>query len=1051
MAQVFGRPKMSRNKYGTTAGGSVYGGSFSGGTEIGGSTELETHYLWGQPFNGTQDVNGDLTTNGNISAEGNISAGGDITADGNIETKSDLSVNGDAEIFGNATIHGDTTTDTLHSTNIENTEGITTATLTASDTIKTKNLTVTGRATFFELLIEQISATNGSLMITPARGFKTDWVQHIGSYIYLFFRQNKDGVAVRQTWKKNDQLLHFDFNKAQTGTSTDVSNTYYWALVDAVSETPVTNLPFNPYTNIASLTSQENADGSPVYYHWIRLRNATGMYDGVLDPQPDDECVQCGYRGTDDPQRQSAMYIATVDSLDTGIKAPFIAQYRGINDFSLSTHRKSYFDAEGAKFYGDFEITGELEEKLQETVEHYMEQHPVAVPYIGENGNWWIDGKDTGVKAEGQDGEDGDTPYIGENGNWWIGNSDTGVKAQGEPGGKGDPGEKGDPGDPGQDGEDGEDGEDGLSFFINPNPAQFTTADNGKVNEHFVTVSITAKRGNTNATISSVTDGATVNCGFYQKSQLSFTGATSWIMIRDTDYMEVEGIKGTTYIAPTSGTARLSVVVEGVTYGLTIPVSVDVKKYLNDFSVTLKEFKSEYQEFETSTNGTLTAHTSSIEQNARDIALKVDEVDVFPNYYLNPIYLMDEYRTGTGTNAFGFNTGDAIDRSRFAMECSDSFVLRTSSTEYETLVSPFAADGGRIYRILKQAGTTSAVSLYATDLESGSTAFLNRRVKLKGGATYTISMWIAMPDEYGKVNMYSILNGYNVAEINFWNTENGKDVANRTFRKNLVVSDTNVASKNGYWKQYFITFKTPKDEDVVMGDYTAHYGSECWMSLEPLIAVKNHVRTSAIYFAGIKVEVGDKATPMSSTAKNLLATGIDIEHKKITLTADNIIAKNNSGQQTFGINANGSVTIGGFITPEIVTITRDNIFDFVDTDDSGTYWIDFMKCGNVVIIESLPDDFTRTNSLIVMLPYLDAGGYTESFKTMARRFINQKISIINKTSEQFAVTGVIYKKGTTAPTSQAIGQNQCFIATQRYYIKNGYETIDWEYEIGTCR
>ena len=1030
MAQVFGRPKMSRNKYGATAGGSVYGGSFSGGTEIGGSTKLETHSLWGQPFNGTQDVNGDLTTNGNI------------TADGNIKTKSDLSVDGSAEIFGNATIHGDATTNTLHSTNIENTEGITTATLTASDTIKTKNLTVTGRATFFELLIEQISAINGSLMITPARGFKTDWVQHIGSYIYLFFRQNKDDVAVRQTWKRNDQLLHFDFNKAQTGTSTDVSNTYYWALVDMVSETPVTNLPFNPYTNIASLTNQENVDGSPVYYHWIRLRNETGMYDGVLDPQLGDECIQCGYRGTDDPQRQSAMYIATVDTLDTGIKAPFIAQYRGINDFSLSTHRKSYFDAEGAKFYGDFEITGELEVKLQETVEQYMEQHPVAVPYIGENGNWWIDGRDTGVKAEGQNGKDGDTPYIGENGNWWIGNSDTGVKAQG------DPGEKGDPGDPGQNGED---GEDGLSFFINPNPVQFTTANNGKVNERFISVSITAKRGNTNVSITSVIDDTTVNCGFYQKSQLSFAGATSWIMIRNTDYMEVEGIKGTTYIAPTSGTARLSVVVEGVTYNITIPVSVDIKKYLNDFNVALKEFKSEYQEFETNTNGTLTAHTSSIEQNARDIELKVDEVDVYPNYYLNPIYLMDEYRTGTGTDAFGFNAGDANDRSKFAMECSDSFVIRPSSTGYETLVSPFAPDGGRIYRILKQAGTTSAVSLYATDLETGSTAFMNSRVKLKGGATYTISMWIAMPYEYDKVNMYSILNDYAVAEINFWNTEDGKTVANRTFRKNLVLSDTNVVSTNGPWKQYFITFKTPKDEDVVMGNYTTHYGSECWMSLEPRIAVKNHVSTSAIYFAGIKVEVGDKATPMSSTVKNLLATGIDIEHKKITLTADNIIAKNNSGQQTFGINKNGSVTISGFVTPEIVTITRDNIYDFVDTDEYGVHRLDFMKCGNVVIIESLPDDFTDISSLVVVLPTMDGDGYSEDAKRTARRFINQKISIINKTSERFAVTGTIYKKGSNAPTSQAVGQNQCFIATQRYYIKNGYETIDWEYEIGTCR
>lgn len=37
-------------------------------------------------------------------------------------------------------------------------------------------------------------------------------------------------------------------------------------------------------------------------------------------------------------------------------------------------------------------------------------------------------------------------PVIGENGNWWIGNEDTGIKAQGEPGPQGEKGEAGSPG-----------------------------------------------------------------------------------------------------------------------------------------------------------------------------------------------------------------------------------------------------------------------------------------------------------------------------------------------------------------------------------------------------------------------------------------------------------------------------------------------------------------------------------------------------------------------------------------------------------------------------
>ena len=79
-------------------------------------------------------------------------------------------------------------------------------------------------------------------------------------------------------------------------------------------------------------------------------------------------------------------------------------------------------------------------------------------PFIGENGNWWIGGTDTGIKAAGEKGEkgdtgekgetgasgkDGNTPFIGENGNWWIGGTDTGVKATGEKGEKGDAGANG--------------------------------------------------------------------------------------------------------------------------------------------------------------------------------------------------------------------------------------------------------------------------------------------------------------------------------------------------------------------------------------------------------------------------------------------------------------------------------------------------------------------------------------------------------------------------------------------------------------------------------
>lgn len=95
-------------------------------------------------------------------------------------------------------------------------------------------------------------------------------------------------------------------------------------------------------------------------------------------------------------------------------------------------------------------------------------------PYIGENGNWWIGGVDTGIKAEGSDGADGSdgsdgkdgqdglTPYIGSNGNWWIGTTDTGIKAAGANGTDGKDGKDGINGKDGADGKNGTNGKDGA-------------------------------------------------------------------------------------------------------------------------------------------------------------------------------------------------------------------------------------------------------------------------------------------------------------------------------------------------------------------------------------------------------------------------------------------------------------------------------------------------------------------------------------------------------------------------------------------------------------
>ncbi len=79
-------------------------------------------------------------------------------------------------------------------------------------------------------------------------------------------------------------------------------------------------------------------------------------------------------------------------------------------------------------------------------------------------------GEDGEQGIQGEPGEDGHTPVItiGENGNWFVDGVDTGVAATGNKGEQGDKGDKGDQGEPGKDGQDGEDGKTAWANTILP-------------------------------------------------------------------------------------------------------------------------------------------------------------------------------------------------------------------------------------------------------------------------------------------------------------------------------------------------------------------------------------------------------------------------------------------------------------------------------------------------------------------------------------------------------------------------------------------------------
>ena len=395
-----------------------------------------TRLFWGNPFNGTQDVNGPIKApsieidgstnlNGNLNVSGKSIFTDDLIVDGSTNLNGNLKVSGTTKldenliVDGSTNLNGELNVDCSTNLNGElNVSGESTfkQTINSKDILPTdnlaynlgsgnlqwkkifgesaflKDLTVTGKAHFFELIIDKIKSAGGAVIFTPANGFNVDVIEPVTDGYKLYWQvDDGSGNQADNMWKVNDQALCMSFNQAKEGTNHNISNKYYWSLVTAVSDT---NQP-------VSIEEKK--------YHYIVISTVTK--DGTVNPEIGDTIAMLGYRGTDDADRQSAIYISAYTSLDNGLKAPLLAQYQGINDFNLESHRKSYFDAGGAKFVGNFEVSNG--QTIEDYINNKIDGAESGTPYIGENGNWFIwDSdtkayKDSGVKAEGKDGASG--------------------------------------------------------------------------------------------------------------------------------------------------------------------------------------------------------------------------------------------------------------------------------------------------------------------------------------------------------------------------------------------------------------------------------------------------------------------------------------------------------------------------------------------------------------------------------------------------------------------------------------------------------------------
>lgn len=112
-----------------------------------------------------------------------------------------------------------------------------------------------------------------------------------------------------------------------------------------------------------------NTSGQPKEYDDDPTHNPNGASS---IPTIGDNICQLGYRYTSasDKKRASAIIIASYETPDDGITPPSYAQYQDITDFNLSTHRKTFFDANGGTVIGNFKVdTGTSEVDLDQYIQ----------------------------------------------------------------------------------------------------------------------------------------------------------------------------------------------------------------------------------------------------------------------------------------------------------------------------------------------------------------------------------------------------------------------------------------------------------------------------------------------------------------------------------------------------------------------------------------------------------------------------------------------------------------------------------------------------------
>lgn len=410
-------------------------GGATGGATGGTASQIESHNLWGQPFDGTQDVSGTLENVENINMTGNLTTNGDININAvdennNVSEKPVLNIsvegkntkfsNSDKYIFSNEIDTNVVNADRLTAFNRTTTKDLTAtgkstlADLDAtkafiadliSNNITTDTLTVTEAAHFFRLIIDEIKSVGGSVILTTANAefVKVEKINDSSTY-RCYFLASQDNKKIENNFEENDMVTCRTFN-VQQGVNENVNNKYYWALVTGTD-----------YNNVTV-----NINNTDVECHYIDIDMSDEDADSNGVPEVGDKVAQLGNKKYS--ERQNAIIISSYQNIDKGVKAPSIVQYKGINDYNLATHRKTIISPDKNEFTGKLRVVSD--DGTETNIKDYVDSKNYEWR-IGTDGYWYLNGVITEYKAVG---DSADKWTIGKDRYWYLNGVKTEYKA----------------------------------------------------------------------------------------------------------------------------------------------------------------------------------------------------------------------------------------------------------------------------------------------------------------------------------------------------------------------------------------------------------------------------------------------------------------------------------------------------------------------------------------------------------------------------------------------------------------------------------------------